>query len=848
MAALAKVLDRELPESNRGQTVALDSRTGRSPATSSRPRTCCPNPELRTPNHRTTEPRDNAGPTFAARAQGTYTVAGRTLTWRGALLMISNNADIDSANTVVVALAPDRRIIRWNREAERVFGWTRDEAVGRDAHECLGADIRFDDAIARVLAGAAPWSFELRGEARDGSSRVALWTFIPSSTAAGHAAEILAVAHDITHRARAEERARAGEADLREAQRVACLGSWIWQIEPDVVTWSDEMFRIAGRDPRLGAPSYADQATLYDPPDVLARAVERARLTGEPFEVEVSIVRPSGGRRWTVARGTAERDGNGTIVRMRGTVQDLTERHEQQAMLQAVNDSLQRSEHRYRDLVENLLDVVFSLDVDGRLEYVSPAISKYGYVADDVIGTHFSLLFHPGDLAAIESAFAATLAGDNDPAEYRALDTSGGIHHVQISARAVFDDDRPAGLTGVVIDVTEQRQAEERLRVSQRLEAVGRLAGGVAHDFNNLLVVIIGYAEFAMDSVREGDPIRGDLEEIRKAGERAAALTRQLLAFSRRQLLKPEVISLNEVVRGMDGMLGRLIGEDIEFKTVLTDDLAPVLADPGQIEQVLMNLVVNARDAMPTGGTLTIATAPGRPRDAQIGRAAERGDEWVVLSVADTGSGMDDATRAQIFEPFFTTKPQGEGTGLGLATVYGIVNQSGGTIALDTAPGAGTTFRVALPADRSGAPVANLPGSRAQASPRPGKETILIAEDEDAVRQLAQRFLAAAGYQVLTAANGDSALRIAEQHGGPIDLLLADVVMPLMSGPELAQRLDEARPGLRVLFISGYTGTAISKHGVLGPETRLLEKPFTGADLLKRVRQILDESRGARSH
>jgi PAS domain S-box-containing protein len=747
-----------------------------------------------------------------------------------------------ASNVIAISLAPDGRITGWNRDAERVFGWARDEVMGRDFSQIVAPVIAVADAIASVLAGAVARSFEARSHARDGSLRVSLWTLTQSHPADG-TSEICAFGHDITERANAESQARAGEGELREAQRVAGLGSWTWHIERDTVTWSDELFRIAGRDRREGTPSYAEQASLYDPPDVLATAVARTRATGEPFEVEAAMIRPGGERRWIIARGVAKRDHEGAIVRMRGTVQDVTERHEQQAMLQAVNDSFERSERRYRDLVENLQDVVYSVDIDGRFEYVSPAISKYGYVAEDLIGEHFARLFHPADLPAVDLAFANTLTGDNEPAEFRALDIHGGVRHVQISARAVFDGQRPIGLTGVVIDVTEQRRAAEQLRVSQRLEAVGRLAGGIAHDFNNLLVVIIGYAEFAMESVRENDPIKKDLDEIYRAAERAAVLTRQLLAFSRRQLLKPEVISLNEVVIGMEGMLGRLIGEDLEFRTILGDDLAPVVADPGQMEQVIMNLVVNARDAMPMGGTLTIETAAGSSLDVHAQPPAAGPGGWVVLTVSDTGSGMDDATRAQIFEPFFTTKPHGEGTGLGLATVYGIVKQSGGTIAVETSVGAGAKFRVAFPADTSGAPVSNLPASRALAQAVPGKETILIVEDENAVRQLAQRFLASAGYQVLMAANGHDALRVCEQHEGGIDLLLTDIVMPQMSGAELAQRLDGLRPGVRVLYMSGYSGTAISQHGVLTRDTQLLEKPFTGAELTTRVRSILDQSR-----
>jgi PAS domain S-box-containing protein len=757
--------------------------------------------------------------------------------------MIPRKSSIDTANAVVVCLTAGGRITDWNLEAERVFGWSRDEAIGRDYDELLGAPPSsgdLDTAMAHLRGGAASWSFETRRRARDLGERVLLCTLIQSPAEGSAAAEMLLVAHDVTPRALAEEQLRTREAELNEAQRLSRLGSWTWKIDADVVTWSDEMFRIAGRDPIDGAPPYAEQAALYDPADALTRAVTRAVTAGEPFEIMAKIIRPDGERRWIVSRGTPIRDSAGRVVRLHGTLQDVTEVHEQQAMLDALNNSLERSEHRYRDLVENLLDVVFSVDMSGRIEYVSAAISKYGYTAADLVGEHFARLFHPGDLPALERAFASTLAGDNDPGEFRAVSSDGCIHWVQVSSRAVFEGDRPAGLTGVVIDVTEQRRAEDQLRAAQRLEAIGRLAGGVAHDFNNLLVAIIGYAEFALDSLRAEEPARKDIEEILKAGERAATLTRQLLAFSRRQLLKPEVISLNEVVRNLETMLRRLIGEDIEFRTMLVDEIAPVLADPGQIEQVLMNLVVNARDAMPGGGTITIETSSGEALDvSQSPGTAPAG--WVVLHVGDTGMGMDEATKAQIFEPFFTTKATGEGTGLGLATVYGIVKQSGGSIAVETAPGAGTRFRIAFPRDNSGAAIANLPAERPAQESRRGSETILIVEDEEAVRHLARRFLSAAGYGVMTAANGLDALLACEDHDGPIDLLLTDVVMPQMSGPELAVRLTTVREDLRVLYMSGYTGSAVSKHGVLARGTHLLEKPFTRAELTRRVRQVLDE-------
>jgi two-component system, cell cycle sensor histidine kinase and response regulator CckA len=514
------------------------------------------------------------------------------------------------------------------------------------------------------------------------------------------------------------------------------------------------------------------------------------------------------------------------------------EAQRQAALLEAMNARLERSERRYRDLVENLNDVVYALDNDRCVQYVSPAVAKFGYAPEELLGKPFWAIVHPEDLPMLERALERPDRDPGDPYEFRALDKAGGTRYVRTSSRDVFEDGVLTGVTGVLIDLTAQRRTEEQLRASQRLDALGRLAGGIAHDFNNLLVAIIGYAEFALDSVREGDPMRKDLDEILKAGHRAAALTHQLLAFSRKQVLQAEVIDLNEVVRGMQDMLRRLIGEHIDLQTSLAET-APILADPGQVEQVIMNLVLNARDAMPRGGRLWIETTTRQAplEDAEGARESESG--WVVLTVRDTGIGMDGQTKARLFEPFFSTKPQGEGTGLGLPTVYGIVRQSGGAIAVESEPGQGATFRIAFPREAAAAVAARL-RPKATVANR-GTETVLIVEDEEAVRHLARRFLAAAGYEVLVAANGGEALLTCERHPDPIHVLLTDVVMPQMSGRELADRLRPIRPDMRVLFMSGYTGTVIEHHNHgIGEGMQLVEKPFSGAELVRRVRQLLD--------
>ncbi|MBN1608601.1 MAG: PAS domain-containing protein [Polyangiaceae bacterium] len=388
-------------------------------------------------------------------------------------------------------------------------------------------------------------------------------------------------------------------------------------------------------------------------------------------------------------------------------------------------------------------------------------------------------------------------------------------------------------------DVTERRRTQEQLWLSQRLEAVGRLAGGVAHDFNNLLSVILGCAEFALGAV--DGPMQHDLEEIRKAGERAAILTRQLLAFSRRQVLQPEVTSLNRIVEGMDTLLRRLIGEDVELRLELRSGVGNVKVDPGQIEQVIMNLAINSRDAMPKGGKLTIATSNvDLDEDYVADHVGARIGPHVMLSVSDTGSGMNEETKRHLFEPFFTTKEPGKGTGLGLSTVYGIVKQSGGNVWVYSEQGRGTTFKIYLPRERA---VAEPLRPIVQASLRPrGKETVLLVEDDAAVRNVAQRILRSAGYTVLVAGNGAEALGVCKRHPGEIQLVLTDVVMPDMSGRDLVEFLTATRPEVAVLYASGYTDDAIIQHGVLEPGTHFISKPFHAGLLTRKVREVLDRA------
>jgi signal transduction histidine kinase len=421
------------------------------------------------------------------------------------------------------------------------------------------------------------------------------------------------------------------------------------------------------------------------------------------------------------------------------------------------------------------------------------------------------------------------------------LTADGKVIRCQWFNTPLFEDDgRFAGILCLAQDITEKVAMEERFRQAQKLEAIGSLAGGVAHDFNNLLTIINGYADLVQATLPADSPTAELVREISQAGDRATGLTRQLLAFSRKQVLEPKVLQLNAVVAETTKMLQRLIGEDVDLHTSLDPGLDRVKADPGQIEQILINLAVNARDAMPRGGKLTIQTANVELDETYVeSRSDVRPGRHALLSVSDTGSGMDETVKSRIFEPFFTTKEAGSGTGLGLATVFGIVKQSGGHIAVYSEPGLGTSFKIYLPVVDELASSTTAPTE--QAALVQGVETILLAEDEPALRALTRHVLQLHGYKVLEAENGTAALRAAEGYDGPIHLLVTDVVMPAMSGRQLAEALVVLRPEMRVLYLSGYTDDAVVRHGVLHAETAFLQKPFTPSGLAHKVRKVLDQ-------
>lgn len=508
---------------------------------------------------------------------------------------------------------------------------------------------------------------------------------------------------------------------------------------------------------------------------------------------------------------------------------------------QLAQEKLQKSEERYRRLAENLPDMVWRTDGAGQFQFVNSAVTDFlGFRPEEVLNAKFDQYFMPSSNVQVQG-WLDSLKGTTPPrpsffGQVDYLNDKGEIVPGELHAVTEFDTSgRLVAVEGVTRDIRERIKAElerheieAQLHQSQKLESVGRLAGGVAHDFNNLLSVIISCTEFAMTELEEPNPISEDLLEIQKAAFRASNLTRQLLAFSRRQVLAPEVLNLNTIVSGMETLLKRLLGEHIEVCVRCCPSLCNVLADPGQMEQVIMNLAINARDAMPSGGILKIETA--NYSDAESSETA------VHLIVSDTGSGMDPETLQYVFEPFFTTKGPGKGTGLGLSTVYGIMKQSGGSVTVESSCGSGTVFTVSLPTVDEPEKRKEVAGSSALAG---GGETVLVVEDDDSVRRVTERILTRTGFRVFAASGGDEALALIETQALVPDLLLTDIVMPKMNGRELAEEVLRRLPGVRVLYMSGYTDDAIVRHGLSVSRTQLVSKPFTRTDLTDKVLETL---------
>jgi len=523
---------------------------------------------------------------------------------------------------------------------------------------------------------------------------------------------------------------------------------------------------------------------------------------------------------------------------------DITER-------KRAEEALRESEERYRNILETIEEGYFEVDIAGNFTFFNDSLSRLlGYSRDEMMGMNNRQYTDEENTPKLYQAFNRVYrTGEPTKAfDWGIIRKDGTKRYIESSVSLIKNiSGQPIGFRGVVRDITERkkveealRQTEEQLRQSQKMEGIGRLAGGIAHDFNNLLTVIKGYSQLSLSSVEQGHPLKRNLENVQSAADRAADLTRQLLAFSRRQVLDMKVLNLNTVLKNLDKMLHRIIGEDVELVNLLAEDLGRVKADTGQIEQVIMNIAVNARDAMPNGGKLTIETA-NVELDEEYARAhiAVTPGRYVMLSFSDTGVGMTREIKDRVFEPFFTTKETGKGTGLGLSTVYGIVKQSGGNIWVYSELGKGTTFKIYLP--RMDEPSEEIKEKVVEEKILRGDETVLVVEDEEVVRKLAVRILGEQGYKVLEASQGIDAFLICGEHDGPIHLLLTDVVMPKMSGRELANSIISLRPGIKVLYMSGYTDNAIVHHGILIEGMNYIQKPFTLESLARKVREVLDK-------
>ena len=683
------------------------------------------------------------------------------------------------------------------------------------------------DALADALRGGARYDIEYRVFHPNGQVRIIHSQGDVTRSAGGVPRRIFGTMQDITDFRNAETELRGSEARFRTFVDHATDAFFLHGRRGTIIDVNRQACESLGytRDELVGmSPAAIDVDTDFrsqlasrlDEGEVVAFDSRHRRKDGSTFPVEVRL-RPftQGGKRFAVA-----------------LVRDITQR-------KAAERALIESHSLLNAVVEGTSGAVFVKDLDGRYLMINSAGARlFGLTVDEVIGRRDHDLFPPA--AADEMAeHDHQVLTSGQPRTIEETATMRGVTRTYLTTRGVYRDaqNEIIGLVGFSGDITELKRLEQQFRQAQKMEAVGQLAGGVAHDFNNLLTAIIGFGEMAFNSLDPADPNRELLTEIRRAGQRAANLTRQLLAFSRKQVLRPEVVSLNTLLGDVLKLLQRLISEDIEVVLSPDEELGLARIDPGQFEQAVINLAVNARDAMPHGGSLLIETGNVELDEmyASLHEDVAPG-AYVMVGVSDSGHGMDETTRARIFEPFFTTKPMGEGTGLGLAMVYGFVKQSGGHVEAYSEPGRGTTFKIFLPRvfDAAVTPPADDPATMPK-----GHETVLLVEDEEAVRALTARVLRTAGYTVFVAGHGSEAIKIAAEHDGPIHLLATDLVMPRMSGLEVASQLVQVRPDIRILLMSGYPNEAAMRHGV-PPGAALLQKPFTAALLARAVRQVLD--------
>jgi PAS domain S-box-containing protein len=737
----------------------------------------------------------------------------------------------------VVEIAADTRILRTNEAFARMLGYSPIEMAGMFVSDLVFPEDReqIRNQYELVSTGhTASFEAERRYRHRDGR---AIWAQV--SAVAIHdetglsvdmpAVWVAAVVIDLTARREAEEFLRASEERFRLlVESVKDYAIFVTDPAGKVVTWNSGAERIYGyrADEVIGK----SVDFFYSPgvhPDTAHHHFAAVAVDGRR-ETEGWRVRKDGTRFWADIITSALHDESGTLLGFTKVVRDLTERR--------------RSEELLRSVLGSVLDAIITIDERGVIDSVNQAAERlFGYPVTELVGQNIKLLMPEPYRSESDEKIAEYLKsgvtrtiGLGQELEVRRKD--GTQFPAEISVTEFWLDDI-RHYTGVVRDVTDRKRLESQFQQAQKMEAVGRLAGGVAHDFNNLLTIINGYGDLLMGAIPPTHPQRSALVAIREAGERAAGLTAQLLAFSRKSIIEPRVVDLNDIVAQSERLLRRLIGEDVLLATALAAGLYRVKADAGQLEQVVLNLAVNARDAMPRGGRLTIETMNAEVIPGMAAYPDLKPGRYVQLAVTDNGTGMTDPVKTRLFEPFFTTKEVGKGTGLGLSLVHGVVKQSGGHISVYSEVGVGTSFKILLPGVFDGPP---RPLSSVVKIAPTGSETVLLVEDEEQVRRLARLALEMQGYTILEASSGAEAVRVSDQHRGTIHILVTDVVMPGMGGREVSESLRLRRPGLKVLFASGYTDDAVVRHGIVQATDAFLQKPFTPLGLARKVREVLD--------
>jgi two-component system cell cycle sensor histidine kinase/response regulator CckA len=776
---------------------------------------------------------------------------------------------IENAPEAISIIDEEVRILRTNAEFTRLFGFRAEEVAGKRLDHLIVPPDRYAETawIAETIKTQSKISLETRRQRKDGSLVEVLLSTSPVLIN-GKRVGAYASYRDITEQKRAEELNAALYAIAARSQSAEDLQQFFAAIHNIVgQLMNARNFYIALYDPQsqlLSFPYFVDEEDPTPAPKPLGRGLtEYVLRSGEPILATPVVFEELVQRGEVELIGAASLDWLGVPLKS-GTncigvlvLQSYSEntrfserdreilKFVSQQLAAAIEhkryeEALRRSEARSRSLILSAAFGICRCTLRGRFLDVNPAlINMLGHSSvEDLLklDARHEVFVNPRELDRLAEDYRRTGSLNGVEVQWKRKD--GRIIIVRLSGCAAISTDEPEEVLELIAeDITDRRQLEEQLRQAQKMDAVGRLAGGVAHDFNNLLMVINGYTEVLLEQLEKDSDMHSKVQSIQQAADRAATLTRQLLAFSRKQLLELKVVDVNTVVGDMERLLRPLIGENIELVTRLSTQTGRTRADAGQLEQVIMNLVVNAKDSMPEGGKLTLQTA-----DVAVGqnyshhRFIQPG-RYAVISVADTGHGMDKETQSRIFEPFFTTKEKGKGTGLGLSTVYGIVKQSGGYVFAQSEVGAGTIFYVYLPRVEESAE--ELSPAKAQQNEAGGCETVLLVEDEESVRELVRLTLASRGYKVIEAENGECGLRLAEDCQERIDILITDVVMPGIGGRELAKRLLSLRPGISVLYLSGYTEDAVATQGALGPGTAFLQKPFTLQNLAKKVRDVL---------